>query len=438
MSEISTTPIGDTGLKRSGGFLNEEFHPRLRGQKAAQVYREMADNSAVVGAFLMAQETLLRQVEWFAKPSGETERHKAEAEYLNSTMNDMETTWDGFMSEALSMSIFGYAWFELVYKIRRQPESKHDDGRIGLKDLSIRAQESLSRWEFGESGKVLGMWQRRGDDYREVFLPVEKAAHFRPHQRKGNPEGRSQLRSAVRSDFFVKRIEEIEAIGIERELAGLAFITVPERITQANASAEEKAQLANAQKLGRRIRAGEYTSVVFPSDRNEHDMPTGWGLKLLSSGGARAISTDSVVRRHQVNILLSVLAEFLLLGMQAKPGSFALADNQTNIFALALNAMLKSIKDVLNAQVRDRLMTLNNVPLEFWPTFEHGDIEQPELDNMAAYVERLVRVGAMRTGEKTEAFLRDYARMPHEDRPFGEPTSEDRGPDEQDPVSAGE
>ena len=53
--------IGTSGLKRSGGLVTEEFLPELRGPRAMRVYREMRDNSAVVGACLGAIEMLIRQ-----------------------------------------------------------------------------------------------------------------------------------------------------------------------------------------------------------------------------------------------------------------------------------------------------------------------------------------------------------------------------------------
>lgn len=53
---------------------------------------------------------------------------------------------------------------------------------------------------------------------------------FRTESVKDNPEGRSILRNAYRSWYFKRRIQEIEAIGIERDLAGLPVIHAPERL----------------------------------------------------------------------------------------------------------------------------------------------------------------------------------------------------------------
>lgn len=56
--------LGSTGLRHSGGWINEEFLRALQGDRALRVHREMADNDPVVGAMLFAVDMLVRQVEW--------------------------------------------------------------------------------------------------------------------------------------------------------------------------------------------------------------------------------------------------------------------------------------------------------------------------------------------------------------------------------------
>ena len=55
--------LGLTGIKRTSGYIDEEFLPQLRGRKAVQIFREMKDNDPVIGALLFATDRLLRQVD---------------------------------------------------------------------------------------------------------------------------------------------------------------------------------------------------------------------------------------------------------------------------------------------------------------------------------------------------------------------------------------
>jgi hypothetical protein len=60
-----------------------------------------------------------------------------------------------------------------------------------------------------------------------VFIPIEKMLLFRTTVQRNNPEGRSMLRTAYRPWRNKKRIEEIEGVGIERDLAGLPMARIP-------------------------------------------------------------------------------------------------------------------------------------------------------------------------------------------------------------------
>src|SRR5437016_1603691 len=70
-------------------------------------------------------------------------------------------------------------------------------------------------------------------------IPIEKSLLFRTTSARGNPEGRSALRGAFTSWYYLKRIREYEAIGIERDLAGMPTFGVPlEVLLGANGEAQ--------------------------------------------------------------------------------------------------------------------------------------------------------------------------------------------------------
>ena len=74
---------------------------------------------------------------------------------------------------------------------------------------------------------LTGMSQMPPPDFGVLTIPLEKALHFRTTSVKNNPEGRSILRTAYRSWYFKTRIQEIEGIGIERNLAGFPVLYAP-------------------------------------------------------------------------------------------------------------------------------------------------------------------------------------------------------------------
>lgn len=408
--------LGSSGLKQSGGRIDEEWHPKLSGQQAAKIYREMSDNDPVIGAFVYMIESLVRQVDWTVNAGGDTPEHEEAAEFLRGCMDDMSHTWVDFISEVLTMVPYGWAYFEVVYKLRQGPgkdptkRSRFSDGAFGWRKFHIIGQTTLDHWEIDEDGGIRGLSQTRTSDYRSVFIPIEKSILFRTRAIKNNPEGRSMLRNAYRSWFFLKRIQEIEAIGIERDLAGYPVLEVPPNLMAVNASSEDQALRSELELLIQQIRRDEREGALIPAER-VNGKETGYKLRLLSSGGRRPVDVDAIVKRYESRIGMSVLAEFLLLGTD-KVGSFALADTKTDIFAVALGALLDTIVSVLNRFAVPKIMGLNGIKQDFWPEIGHGDIERPDLAEFGGYLKTLSEIGYDVLDEDTERVAREYGGLP--------------------------
>ena len=56
--------IGTSGLRQFGGYVLEEWLTQIQGRRAAWVWREMMDNSPIVGAILFAIDWLSKTVEY--------------------------------------------------------------------------------------------------------------------------------------------------------------------------------------------------------------------------------------------------------------------------------------------------------------------------------------------------------------------------------------
>ena len=380
-----TKELGSTGLQQSGGVIREELLQILQGSRGKRIYREMSENDAIVGAFLFAVEQMIRQVTWKVVPG---DAGGAEvALFVDSCREDMTETWAETITEVLSMLVFGYQVSEVVFKKRNGPSrdpltySRYTDGRIGWRSLAPRAQETLTKWEFApEGGQVLGVHQTTTTG-TNVYIPADKYLLFRTKTRKGNPEGFSILRNAYRSWYFKKRFEEIEGIGVERDLAGLPTLTAPEGMdlwNTANPRASE--QRAVAETLIRSIRRDEQEGVL---------LPFGWDLKLLSTGGARAANTTEIINRYDQRIAMTVLADFILLGHSGKFGSFALSKTKTSAFVMSLYGYLNMIRDVFNRYAIPRLLEINGLPLDFPPKLDYGDVDAPNLNELGNFIRNI-------------------------------------------------
>ena len=404
---------GRTGLFRfNTGWIYEEFLNELRGRKGIEVYKEMSENDDVIGAILFATEMLMRQSEWSIQEASPSQIDLDAAEFVRSCMDDMEETWSDFISEVLSFLTYGWSYHEIVYKRRmgntKNPEtkSKYTDGLIGWRKLPIRSQDTLWEWKYDDKDNLIGMVQSAPPTYEQIFIPIEKALHFKTKSRKGNPEGRSILRNSYRNWYFKRRIQEIEGIGIERDLAGLPVLEAPEGVDIW--SDEYKDDLAKAESIVRSVRRDEREGIVLGN---------GWKFTLTSTGGRRQFDTNQIIERYDTRMAMTVLADFVLLGHQ-NVGSFALSSDKTELFGVAMGAFLDLICEAFNNQAIPRLIDINGdhfKGITDYPQLVHGDIEQQDLGQLGDFVSKMVGIGAITPDEPMEDYLRMAADLPERD-----------------------
>jgi len=411
--------LGVTGVKRVSGYVDEEFLPALRGRKAVRVYREMSSNDSMVGAMLFSIDKLLREVEWKVLPATQDEEGLKAQEFLESCMEDMSHSWDDFIGEVLSVLPYGWSWHEIVYKRRLGPwqkdpkkRSKHEDGLIGWRKMPIRAQETLLRWSFDESGGVRAMVQMAPPRYQTTVIPIEKSLLFRTSIAKGNPEGVSLLRTAYRAWYFKKRLEEFEAIGVERDLAGMPVGRVPADYLTAKKGTPQEKTVQAFRKMVRGVRRDENEGLVLPTQYDPDTKQPLFDFELMSSGGTRQFDTNSIINRYEQRILMSVLADFILVGHE-NTGSYSLHTDKTGIFRAALNAIAKAIADTLNRYAVPRLFAVNGWKLDQLPRFEPTNVDPPDLAQLAGFISATATAGMQWFPDpELEKYVREIARLP--------------------------
>ena len=378
---VNFKQLGVSGLRRYGPYIYEEFLPELRWPGAGKIYQEMSDNDPVIGSILYLAEMLIRGCNWEVRASSNSEIDQEAAKFLEECMHDMDMSWANVISEILSMLVYGFSFHEIVYKVRRghntdrRYHSKYDDGRIGWRRLPSRAQTSLAEWEFDKDGDVTAFIQRCEPDFKTIRIPMRKGLLFRTRVSKDNPEGKSLLRNAYRPWFFKKHFEEIEGIGIERDLAGFPVLQAPENLDLWNEDDPNIVKLrASAEALVASIRRDSEEGVLLPH---------GWNLTLLTSGSSRQINIGDTIERYDNRIAITLLSDIILIGNN-RAGSFALADTKESLLAAALQSQVDNIADVFNTFAVPRLFELNDFPgLTEYPQIVPSGIQMPSVAEVA-------------------------------------------------------
>jgi hypothetical protein len=425
-----TRELGSSGLRQFGGRVVEEFLWELRDRKGMSTFKEMRENDPIISAVFQAITMQIRGVDWQAS-GAEGPDADAANEYAESLREDMSQTWEDVISETIEgMLTYGWQFLEIVYKLRaganpEKPEkdSAYDDNRLGWRSLQPIAQDTLKRWVFDEGrgpqrGSLLGL-EQHGDwgSTEDPFIPMEKALLFRTVTRKKNPEGRSILRGAYRPWFFKKKMEEIEGIGIERDLAGYPYLRPPEGTDLWNSSEPLMVQYRNwAEQLVRGIRRDELEGAVLPH---------GWELELLSTGGSRQMDVSAVIERYDRRIATVPLADVIMLGHE-QVGSYALADSKTNLLGVSLGAWLDSIAAVFNRYAFPRLFRMSAFRLDKLPELTHSDVETIDPDIFLGALQKATAIGGVHLGPDDEVHIRQILGMPERTEEEIEEEAEER------------
>ena len=386
---------------RNGQIRADEFLPELRGRKAIKTYRQMRDNDSTIGAVMYAVEQILRDVELKVIPADNSELAKNEAKFVESILGDMDHTLDDHIAEAVSFLSYGFAWFEVVYKRRegtsKNPKkaSKFTDGRIGVRKIAARAPWTVNRFDLDQvSGDVLGLYQSMSNPSQNSngYIPVGKSLYYRTTTINGDPSGRSILRNAYTSYVYLNNLQSIEAIAVERELAGIPVARIPADYLSPTATDGQAGFVNSLKQILRDVKFNEQGYIILPSDvyPDKDGSPTNIRLvdiELMASNGKRNIEITPIISRYQHDIARSVLSEFLLLGSNG--GSYALSKTKTDLFLRALESYIQAIVDVLNKQLVERIWELNGLPWETMAKIVAEDVAPHDLKEIASFLRNL-------------------------------------------------
>ena len=400
--ELGKMQLGQGGSNTKDGTIRaDEFLPDLKGKRAIRKFREMRDNDSTIGSIMYATEQVLRDVDYYVEPANDKLKAQKEADFVKSILEDMEHSLDDHISEALSHLTFGFSIFEVVYKRRRGPQqrqasnySKFSDGRIGVRKLASRAQWTIERFDVDKTtGDVLGVRQEQNYGSKSLFIPSNKLLHYKTTNTNNDPSGRSILRNAYTSYQYLKNLQNIEAIAVERELHGVPVGRIAAEYLSPDATSDQASVRTQMEKILRDLKFNEQGYALLPSDvyRDADGKPTNQrivDIELITSNGSRNINIDPIINRYQHDIARSVMAEFLMLGAGAN-GSYALSKSKTDLFLRSMESYINSIFDVLNKQLVEPLWHMNGLDFDLMPKICAGDVAPHDLRELGAYLRNL-------------------------------------------------
>jgi 2'-5' RNA ligase len=391
--------IGTSGLRQWSGWVLDEWLGELQGREAAWRYREFLDNDPIAGGFLFMIEMLAQRVDYSVEGGEPRWRN-----HIEQSMHDMSHGWDDFICEALTHLPYGYAAMEEVFKYRRgeQPgqdemgsddetptteepqhpgSSAYTDGLVGWRKLPLRAQETTLHWHFDGYSSLRGLEQLdwHGGHHN---IPITKLVLIRNRRVRNNPEGYSILRRSWPSFFRLRGLQDIEAVGAARDLAGIPIAKPPPGV---DLFAQENTELYNrVTELVTTVHRDEDEGLVFPTAE--------WEFELMSAAGSRQFDLDKVIRRYEQRIAASVAADFMLLGQDGL-GSYAMVDVKSELFGMAVDAMIDQILKPMNRYAIPRLLRLNGVKTNDPPKIVATTAGRIDLEKVGLFLSNMAAAG---------------------------------------------
>jgi hypothetical protein len=385
---------GATGLPLFNGRLSLDQNPKLRGRQGTKVFQEMRSDEPAARAFLNAAGSLLR-TDLGVEPGGPKRADKQAAVFLEACLADMDIPQALRQMHAILWA--GWSFHEVVY-------TRRDDGRVGWAKWALRRQETLERWEV-KAGEIDALVQRPAPDYQLRTIPLNRAIHIVADDSEGSPEGFSPLRGMYRQWFFVKNLELLLGIALERFGTGVPVFEAGEGVGTLTAADEAALQAAISG-----LKQNEEAGVITPR---------GFTFRFADSPGLSATDYLEVIRYMRVAMLSTVLADFIALGTGVTGGAYALGKDKSELFLLALNSVQDRILDAINRQAVRRLFLNANAgafgKLTALPKLVLPPVKRYDLAGLGTFAELLERIGAFHPTPEDEEFFRKVSDLPDKD-----------------------
>jgi hypothetical protein len=369
-------------------YMDEEVEARLSGDNYLREFRKMYFNDPIIGSIMLAMTKTFQSIEW--------KTHNDPKDALKRSLENVN--WIERLEEVLLCLVYGHSVFEVVLE-------EDEDGLVIWKNMYSRPQDTITEWIRGPHGEITNIVQSNvNGEYARIKM--SKCLHFGVHKTANRPQGRSILRNAYRDWYYRTNIEKIEAIGIERDLTGLPVLTPAEDAVLLNDDGTLNELGTWAWQIVRQIKRNEQEGLV---------LQPGWALEMLGSPGKRQFDLNAVIDRYDSKIAMSMLAQFLILGITNDSGSFALAKEQSDLFHKAIEGFAIMIANTINQQFigARAISLLNDYPETAY--IEPVGANKLNLNDLASFLGRLFKYNVVTPDDKLEEHVRKLASLPIRD-----------------------
>lgn len=371
-------------------------------QQELRKYDEMSRSDPTVDVALRVAKIPILGAKFFMQPFDDKPENLEISEFVSyNLLEGMSYPFSIILEDVLRMFDDGYSILEPVFERREWAPRRTGANRKKytiLRKLAHRPAMTISEIGYDDNGGPTHIVQnaiRKDGTIDEVKIPVSKLVIF-SFNKRGTIEGRSLLRTAYKPWFYKEKLYLIDAIQKERNALGIPVMTLPQGYTKEDA--------AEAWKVVTSLRTNEKMGGVEPP---------GFVLRFEKPPG-ELVSIMPSIDHHDSKILLNVLAQFLLLGLQSSGGGGrATSGSHVDMYQKSLKYIANLICDTFNLYLIPKIVGYNFNTDEF-PKLRVRNIgEGKDTQMWASALANLFAQGIVTPDIETEQWAREQMDMPY-------------------------
>lgn len=408
---IVPSEIGSTGVYSRGDSLYyQDSIKELTFPHSLITYDKMAMNVSIASA-LSAVTTIANSVDIYIEAYDQTPQHVKRADFVMQCFDDMDNeTLSNVVQKALTFNKYGFSILEKVFRRRRfKNGSKYDDGKIGIKYLPMRKQQSIVDFKWDDEYRnFLGVYQNTtnnssfqwlysGDrthlelkpkysEDTDVFIPRNRILLFKSDVSTDLPQSTSPLFYAYEGWRELQKHKDMENIAASKNMNGILVGRAPEDYLSEDADPNMK-KAGKAFKDGlTKVTINEQGCILLPSTRS--DDPHGsleWDVTTLQSSSSHVTSISSIVQRIQNEILQLMFADILRSGDDIQEVN----SNKKSLLNRLVEIRIKEILKVLNTDLIPELFRRNGWDDSKLPTLRYGELKETDMAVFAKAMQQL-------------------------------------------------
>jgi hypothetical protein len=405
-------PSGEAGADGDSALASllaggPDVNAELTGAAKFRVYDEMRKTDPSIRSTLSFLKLPVRSATWGLEPAERSPEALAVREFvawnlgLEQHEGRLDVSFDELLQHLLTELDFGASLAELVWA---EPQTWVDpDGEahpvVPLARVAPRLPTTISRVQR-DRGRIVRVEQALPGTRP---IPGEKLV-YAVWERDGDRwEGTSLLRPMWGAWRLRKHLLIVTGIGWDRYAGGLPVIWHP----------DTREGVERAKEIGRNLRTHERAYVHLPSTGGAGGPESEWRIELLQVQPTAADPTTLL--RYLADQIAEVgLANFARQGL-SQTGARATAEAQIDPFYLAVEALAKQLRLVIQRQIIRPLVAVNFGPEaaeDLLPQLTVSRIRARNVDVIARAISLLAEVGFTFTDRGAADDVRELLGLP--------------------------